>query len=442
MSLSQADQYHLSVKTDFSPLTEHAQIKVHFFLPTQLAENSDITHPDSFYQNLLQKQLVTSTTEPSITAVEHALLILKQTAYARAADNVRRYRKALSHFITDSRILLVNAQLSELTQFDDIIDSFIRLHDNETLLGDGRLYNLAKQQIIYYYFQALLRQQKHQGHDLKITSLINKYLDLAQTMQIQLNNESEQGREKLLNKLHLGRKIIHSPYKVTRKKLKNGEVAQQLIFGLAAALAMAFATGVAFATQQAFGNFSTPFFFSLVLSYIFKDRLKELGRQYLLDTFSKSYFQHQYRFFQGTRRHEIANVKESVYQQLHDKLPDHIHTIFKRLFTSEQMGKQHWVYQRRYFFSEYKRQNHNEKFIDELTINLSKTLRSLPKIISQHYSIDGTNTRMSTVHKVHHIHLLVSVTSQLNTEYHQYRIVSSRKGIHGVYRLNINNLYN
>ena len=52
----------------------------------------------------------------------------------------------------------------------------------------------------------------------------------------------------------------------------------QLLYALAAGLSMVFATGLAFYFQARFGNFTVPFFAALVIGYMFKDRIKELGR--------------------------------------------------------------------------------------------------------------------------------------------------------------------
>ena len=58
---------------------------------------------------------------------------------------------------------------------------------------------------------------------------------------------------------------------------------EQLVFALAAGLSMIFATLVAFYTQARFGNLTFPFFIALVIAYMLKDRIKELGR-YLFAT--------------------------------------------------------------------------------------------------------------------------------------------------------------
>lgn len=435
LSLSQADQYHISIKADFKPEVKHAELKIHFILPPQLAENSDMFNPQGFYHGLMQKQLITSTTPASIEAIRKNLLTLKQTAYAKAPKNIQRYQIALSHFITDSRILLQSASAEQLCQFDLLIEQFIRLHDNESALCKRRLYSLAHQQIVYAFTQALLRNQQSKHNTCCFKQLISKYQHHAQQQQLKLHHDSEKGRERLLNKLHLGRKVLHAPYKVTQKKLKNGQLAEQVIFGFAAAFAMAFATGVAFATQQAFGNFSTPFFCSLVLSYIFKDRIKELGRNYLMEKFSSKYFQHQCKLQQGNHKTEIATVTESFFRQKIAKLSEKPLLSLKRLPSVDANLKSLWVYQKRYNFSKYKQNNTNEKFRDELTINLSKDLRSLPKILSEHYFQGEQQIGMTTVHKIHHIYVLASYSDSNETKLCCYKIITSRKGIHGIEKI-------
>jgi hypothetical protein len=55
---------------------------------------------------------------------------------------------------------------------------------------------------------------------------------------------------------------------------KDGAVFEQTLLALAAGLAMIFSTGIAFYFQKNYGNFTTPFFVALVVSYMLKDRIK------------------------------------------------------------------------------------------------------------------------------------------------------------------------
>lgn len=59
---------------------------------------------------------------------------------------------------------------------------------------------------------------------------------------------------------------------------REGTELEQFLFALAAGVSMIFATIVAFYFQQRYGNFTFSFFAALVVGYMFKDRIKELGR--------------------------------------------------------------------------------------------------------------------------------------------------------------------
>lgn len=78
-----------------------------------------------------------------------------------------------------------------------------------------------------------------------------------------------------------------------------GAFLREVMFGVAAALAMIFATAVAFATQTIYGALTPAFFVALVVSYIFKDRLKELLR---------SFFQKRIRGFLFDQRTKVEDA--------------------------------------------------------------------------------------------------------------------------------------
>ena len=72
------------------------------------------------------------------------------------------------------------------------------------------------------------------------------------------------------------KKYIESDLYILADKKSNTFVLQQVFFMLAAGLSMVFATVVSFSFQQTYGNFTMPLFIALVVSYMFKDRIKDL----------------------------------------------------------------------------------------------------------------------------------------------------------------------
>lgn len=73
-------------------------------------------------------------------------------------------------------------------------------------------------------------------------------------------------------------------------KTKDGVIAEQAYYSIAAGLAMLFATVVAWAFQKQFGNLTWPLFIALIISYMMKDRIKELMRYYFAHRVGSKYF--------------------------------------------------------------------------------------------------------------------------------------------------------
>lgn len=93
---------------------------------------------------------------------------------------------------------------------------------------------------------------------------------------------------------------------------REGAGLEHILYAVAAGLSMVFATVVAFYFQRQYGNFTFPFFVALVVGYMFKDRIKEAGRE----LFSK-YLQsslHDRRIIIRTLdgKHELGILKEKM----------------------------------------------------------------------------------------------------------------------------------
>ena len=91
------------------------------------------------------------------------------------------------------------------------------------------------------------------------------------------DNEEYLYRESVLKKIMASILFLRTSVK------REGVFLEQMLFGLAAGLAMAFATFIAFysRTVVAIKDFSLGFFVVLVVAYMFKDRIKDISRSYL-----------------------------------------------------------------------------------------------------------------------------------------------------------------
>ena len=71
------------------------------------------------------------------------------------------------------------------------------------------------------------------------------------------------------------KKFAESDLYLSSNKRKNTFLVEQILYSLAAGAAMVVATLSSFFFQQRYGNFTLPFLIALVISYMFKDRLKD-----------------------------------------------------------------------------------------------------------------------------------------------------------------------
>ena len=83
------------------------------------------------------------------------------------------------------------------------------------------------------------------------------------------------GNEEFVFRSSLLKKFAESDLYLNSNKRKNTFLIEQILYSAAAGLAMIFATLSSFFFQQKYGNFTLPFLIALVISYMFKDRLKD-----------------------------------------------------------------------------------------------------------------------------------------------------------------------
>ncbi|EJD6671210.1 MULTISPECIES: hypothetical protein [Providencia] len=83
------------------------------------------------------------------------------------------------------------------------------------------------------------------------------------------------------------------------------------IYGIAAAISMIFATLIAFLWQGKYGALSANLFLAMVIGYIFKDRLKEIGREQLYRLFQKWIPDRQLRIYREGVKAPVGVCKES-----------------------------------------------------------------------------------------------------------------------------------
>lgn len=108
-----------------------------------------------------------------------------------------------------------------------------------------------------------------------------------------VEKQTPDNNRELVHRLNLLKKYAENVLFLSIRKKRDGLIKEQFLLSLAAGLSMVFATVVVFSFQMKYGNLTMPFFVALVVSYILKDRIKELGRNYFASKLGRSYFDHK-----------------------------------------------------------------------------------------------------------------------------------------------------
>lgn len=116
----------------------------------------------------------------------------------------------------------------------------------------------------------------------RIVDLVTKEIDYREKCGYPSVPRKDSLNEELLYRENILKKVMASVLFLKSDTRQDGVILMNLIFGIAAGVAMTFATAVTFLSQSMFfKDFSLTFCVVLVVAYMFKDRIKELSRVYL-----------------------------------------------------------------------------------------------------------------------------------------------------------------
>ena len=106
------------------------------------------------------------------------------------------------------------------------------------------------------------------------------------------------------------KKYAESHLFMSIRKRRDGVLAEQVLYSLAAGISMVVATAIAFSFQRRYGNFTMPLFVALVVGYMLKDRIKELARYFFAHRMGNRYYDHK--IDMSLNGHPVGWIKEAM----------------------------------------------------------------------------------------------------------------------------------
>jgi hypothetical protein len=182
------------------------------------------------------------------------------------------------------------------------------------------------------YLSIITNEARHELYETADKSELKKKEGLAEAILKQAKDEisyrqeigypsipsEDSDNETMIFRRSALKKLIGRVLFLNKKTKRAGTFAEQLLFGFAAALAMAFATFAAIMSKNRFEEVTLAFFITLVIAYVFKDRMKDLLKNYVSIAI----------------RRIFADKKTRVYTNLDQKI-GHIRETFSFIEESE-----------------------------------------------------------------------------------------------------------
>lgn len=238
------------------------------------------------------------------------------------------------------------------------------------------------------------------------------------------------------------KKYIESDLFLYSRKKKDGMIIEQFLYSVAAGIAMVFATVIAFWGQRTYGAVTPALFFALVISYMGKDRIKEVLRYYFSHSLSHRYFDNKTKI--SIKDAEIGWVKESVDFMTDAKAPKDVMNIRSRsaLLAAENrtMDEKILLYRKLVRIdrevmdanSEYPMSGINDIMRLHFTRFVQKT--DNPEVPLHTLDADG-NVEVINSEKAYYINIILQLQFEGQTEYKRYRVIFNRLGITGIEEL-------
>ena len=255
-----------------------------------------------------------------------------------------------------------------------------------------------------------------------------------------MNNDPKHDRELVYHRGML-KKFIESELYIRLDKKKDGVAVEQIYYSIAAGAAMIFATAAAWITQVKYGNITWPLFLVLVVSYMLKDRIKDLLRYYFAHKLGNKYYDNKASVTIG--KNWVGEIKEGFDFISRSRTPDQVRKLRDDAATVEDESR---------IFEEKVLLYRKRIAIDDeaLSRNDDYPMRGINEILRLHLHrftqkmdnpvvpIDSMNEDgviiSSDVEKIYHIHIVFQLQHDGDAKYNHFCISMTRDGVLDIVR--------
>ena len=251
----------------------------------------------------------------------------------------------------------------------------------------------------------------------------------------QLEKDNPEHNALYLFRQNIIKKMIESELYLRAPQKKDGIIAQQVYFSLAAGVAMLFATGVGWAFQKTYGNLTWPLFIALIVSYMMKDRIKELGRYYFSSRMNGKSYDQKARISMGGRH--IGWLKEAMDFILLEKVPEAVSYCrnFVHHFDTGNIQRESVIVYRKQVVLNRRKMDENQPYDyeginDIVRIQMSPFLKKMDNPSQPAYILDDDGQMVTLqCERDYFLNIVMQYNYDSTTVYKRFRIMVNRDGI-------------
>ncbi|SCD22059.1 hypothetical protein PSM36_3274 [Proteiniphilum saccharofermentans] len=309
---------------------------------------------------------------------------------------------------------------------------------NYFFFADEYISNLVDQRTCYLI--GFLQRKDAGKYEQSIGLLTSLWHDEAAYRQemkyISVDKDNPLKNREFIFRRSILKKYAESDLFLRARKKKDGVLVEQIYYSLAAGLSMIFATTVAFSFQMKYGNFTMPLFIALVVSYMLKDRIKELMRYYFAHKRLNRYFDNKTEI--GIKDASIGWIKEAVDFITEDKVPREVMNMRSRSALVEAENRitdEKIILYRKQVFLDRVEINKNSEYPiaginDIMRFHLSRFMQKTdnPEEAIYYLNEEGESVEIYG-EKIYYLNILMQLQFEDQMDYKRFRVSFTRAGI-------------
>lgn len=227
------------------------------------------------------------------------------------------------------------------------------------------------------------------------------------------------------------KKYVDMPLFLEIRRREGTSMVAHGVSGLAAAVAMIFATAVAYVWQMEYGALSGPLFAAMVVGYIFKDRMKDVARARLFSMFQRWIPDRKHDLYDG-RGTSVGTCDESFRFDYWERMPEDVREVRNRTHFVEILNSFHSEdilhYSKDVDIRHLPRvfTGNQHSILDITRMDISDFLRHAAEVLA---SPQRMEERLVPGEKTYHMDMVRRITCNKATALERFRIVITSAGI-------------